>query len=304
MPNQTFPSSDRGSQIFYHSWLPEEAPKAVLVLFHGMLEHAGRYEDFATALKNAGMAIYAPDHLGHGQSAALKGHFADDYGNAKVVRDMLTMVDIAHKNHPKAPLFLMGHSMGSFLTRQLLHTYTLPHLSGVILMGTGYQPKVVIQFARALTALVAKTKGKRYKSALLHKLIMGSNNARIHPKTGPFAWLTRDEAIASAFTQDPLNGDVFTAQGYNDMFTGILTNYDPGRLAALDLDVPVLITSGDADPIGGYGKALINLYDDYQALGYTDLTLYLYDGARHELFNETNKDEVIQDIYDWMADRI
>lgn len=304
MTTQTFPSANPGQDIHYHTWLPEGDVQAVLVIFHGMLEHAGRYDDFARALTKNGIAVYGQDHLGHGESAILKGHFADEDGNTKTVRDGLTMLELAHKNHPKAPLFLMGHSMGSFLTRQLLHSYSLPQLNGVILMGTGYQPKCIIQFAHWLTGMVAKRRGIHYKSHLLHKLIMGSNNARIRKCQSSFDWLTRDLDIATAFDQDPLNGDYFTAQGYHDMFTGILTNYDERRLATLDLSVPILLVSGDADPIGGYGKAVIALYDDYQARGYEDLTLYLYDGARHELFNETNKDEVTQDIYNWMMERI
>ena len=303
----TFPSADRATAIHYRVWLPESAPRAVLVLFHGMLEHSGRYDEFASHLAANGIVVYAQDHLGHGQSIhpeSLQGHFADAGGNAFVVRDCLHMLELAHTAHPKAPLFLMGHSMGSFLARQLLHQFTLPRLAGVILMGSGQQPQAAVRFARALTGAIAKHRHPRVKSPLLYKLILGSNNLRCFPHHSAFDWLSRDVERSSRFDQDPLNVDNFTAQAYADMLGGMLTNYDPRRLAALDTGVPLLLLSGDADPIGGYGRGICTLYEDYQALGYEDVTLYLYEGARHELFNETNRDEVGVDILEWMDARI
>ena len=126
MSTETFLSADRCTEIHYHAWLPEGTPRAVLVLFHGMLEHSARYAEFAAALNAQGFAVYAQDHLGHGRSVHpenLHGHFADCGGNGFVIRDCLQMLTLAHAAHPKAPLFIMGHSRGSFITRQLLHHF-------------------------------------------------------------------------------------------------------------------------------------------------------------------------------------
>lgn len=307
MSTETFLSADRCTEIHYHAWLPDDAPRAVLVLFHGMLEHSARYADFAAALNAQGIAVYAQDHLGHGESVHPenpRGHFADCGGNGFVIRDCLQMLTLAHAAHPKAPLFLMGHSMGSFLTRQLLHQFTLPALSGVILMGSGHQARAAVRLAHAVTGAVARHKGTRHKSDILYKLILGSNNRRCHPHRSNFDWLSRLPENADAFAADPLIADNFTAQAYHDMLGGMLTNYDPRRLAALDTSIPILILSGDADPIGEYGKGVRRLLSDYQALGYNDATMILYEGARHELLNETNRDQVTADILNWMEQRM
>lgn len=303
MSTETFLSADRCTEIHYHVWLPEGTPRAVLVLFHGMLEHSARYTEFAAALNAQGFAVYAQDHLGHGRSVHpenLHGHFADCGGNGFVIRDCLQMLTLAHAAHPKAPLFLMGHSMGSFLARQLLHQFSLPKLSGVILMGSGRQAKGLVRFAHAVTGAVARHKGARHKSDVLYKLILGSNNLRCHPHRTSFDWLSRVPENADAFATDPLNADNFTAQAYCDMLSGMLTNYDERRLAALDTSVPVLILSGDADPIGEYGRGTRRLLAEYEARGYSDATMILYPDARHELLNETNREQVTTDILAWM----
>lgn len=307
MTNDTFLSADRHTHIHYHAWLPEATPRAVLVLFHGMLEHSSRYAPFACALNAHGIAVYAQDHLGHGESVQaehLRGHFADEGGNGFVIRDCLRMLEITHAAHPKAPLFLMGHSMGSFLTRQLLHQFSLPTLSGVILMGSGQQARTFVRFGRALTAAVARVKGPTHKSDALYALILGANNLRCHPHRTTFDWLSRVPENAVAFANDPLIADNFTARAYADMLGGMLTNYDPRRLATLDTSVPILIQSGDADPIGEYGRGTRRLLANYQALGYKDVSMILYEGARHELLNETNRQQVSADILSWIETHI
>lgn len=303
MSTETFLSADRCTEIHYHAWLPEGTPRAVLVLFHGMLEHSARYAEFAAALNTQGFAVYAQDHLGHGRSVHpenLHGHFADCGGNGFVIRDCLQMLTLAHAAHPKAPLFLMGHSMGSFLTRQLLHQFTLPALSGVILMGSGHQARAAVRLAHAVTGAVARHKGTRHKSDILYKLILGSNNRRCHPHRSNFDWLSRLPENADAFAADPLIADNFTAQAYHDMLGGMLTNYDPRRLATMDTSIPLLILSGDADPIGEYGNGVSRLLNAYQALGCDDVSMVIYEGARHELLNETNSRQVTADILAWM----
>ncbi|MEE0511234.1 MAG: alpha/beta fold hydrolase [Peptococcaceae bacterium] len=299
----TFPSADHRTTIHYHAWLPETTPRAVLVLFHGMLEYSGRYEPFANALNAQGIAVYAQDHLGHGESvhpASQHGHFADTNGNRFVINDCLHMLSIAHAAHPQAPLFLMGHSMGSFLARQLRHQFSLPALSGVILMGSGKQPRLAVKAAQAFTAAIAKQAGIEHKSPLLFKLILGGNNRRCHPRRNSYDWLSRDPDRTDAFASDKRNCDNFTAQAYNDMLTGMLTNYDARRTSTIDTSVPLLILSGDADPIGEYGKGIIRLRDDFLALGCNDVRVILYPGARHELLNEINRDQVTRDILDWL----
>ena len=260
MSTETFLSADRCTEIHYHAWLPEGTPRAVLVLFHGMLEHSARYAEFAAALNTQGFAVYAQDHLGHGRSVHpenLHGHFADCGGNGFVIRDCLQMLTLAHAAHPQ-------------------------------------------RVAHALTGAVARHKGTRHKSDILYKLILGSNNRRCHPHRSNFDWLSRLPENADAFAADPLIADNFTAQAYHDMLGGMLTNYDPRRLATMDTSIPLLILSGDADPIGEYGNGVSRLLNAYQGLGCDDVSMVIYEGARHELLNETNSRQVTADILAWM----
>ena len=230
MQTATFLSADHKTTIHYNIWTPSCSPRAVLVLFHGMLEYGARYDEFARALNAQGIVVYAHDHLGHGYSmtdSSKRGHFADRRGNDYVIHDCLHMVDKAHADYPNLPLFLMGHSMGSFLTRQLLHQFYLPRLNGVILMGTGHLPKNIVKLGQCITSAIADYRGSMHKSALVHALFMGLNNRRCFPRRSKNDWLTRDIERANRFSTNPLIIDDFTVRAYADMLTGMLTNYDP-----------------------------------------------------------------------------
>lgn len=294
----TFPSADRHTQIFYHAWLPETAPRAVLVFFHGMLEHSGRYAGFAATLNARGIAIYAPDHLGHGRSLApegLRGHFADSGGNAIVVRDCLHMLSLAHAAHPGTPLFLCGHSMGSFLARQLTHQFTLPPLAGLILLGSSQQPRAALRSMRLLVGALRRHYGPRYKSEGLRRLLLASTG-HASPR--------RAEAAAAAMQNDPLNGDNFTLAAYCDLFDGMLTNTDPRRLTRVDTHLPVLILSGACDPVGGNGRGVQALLRHYLDLGTRDAHAILYDGCGHELVTARHADAVTADLLEWIGQHL
>ncbi len=300
----TFLSSDGKTPIYYRAWLPTGTPKAVLVICHGMLEHIERYEEFASRLNKQQIAVYGHDHLGHGHSILSpedKGFFAEKDGNQCVVNDYYKMIVIASQAHPTTPLFLMGHSMGSFILRQLLHHRQLPALHGAIIMGTGHAPKALVQSGKALATFIAKTRGQRYKSDLLYHLALGSNSKNISPAPTGYEWLSRDEERVHHYIHDPFNGDNFTAQAYADMFSGMLTNYDPARLSTLDRKLPLLLVSGSHDPVGDNGKAVEALYKSYLEMNYKDVSLILYPEARHELLNENNRAEVIHDIINWLT---
>ena len=307
MATSSFLSADGVTDIHYHIWLPDAPPRAVLVIFHGMLEYSTRYEEFARFLNHHDIAVFAQDHLGHGNSCATpaqRGHFGNTNGNSNVIQDCHEMVTIANEAYPDLPLFLLGHSMGSFLLRQLLHQCELPPLAGVLLMGTGQMPENVIRLGRNIAKGVSIVRGPAYKSQLLYKLLLGSNNKRIRDHHSKSDWLSRDHVRVDAYDGNPMIIDNFTAKAYSDMLSGMLTNYDAHRLSSLDTHIPLILLSGDADPIGSYGKGVEKLYDQYEALGYEDLTLKLYPGARHELLNETNRGEVMDDILAWLDNHI
>ena len=186
MQTATFLSADHQTNIHYNIWTPETSPRAVLVLFHGMLKYGARYDEFARALNGQGIVVYAHDHLGHGHSMtdpSKRGHFADRRGNDYVIHDCLHMVDLAHADYPNLPLFLMGHSMGSFLTRQLLHQFYLPTLSGVILMGTGHLPEKVVRLGQWITTAIAEAKGQYAQERLCECRLYGHEQSPLFPSS-------------------------------------------------------------------------------------------------------------------------
>lgn len=298
MSASVFPSADGRTPIFYHAWLPETTPQAVLVFFHGMLEHSGRYAAFAQALNAHGIAVYAHDHLGHGRSLApegISGHFADKDGNTIVIRDCLHMLGLAHAAHPGVPLFLGGHSMGSFLARQLTHQFTLPPLAGLLMLGSSQQSRAALDAMRLIVGTLRRCYGPRYKSPGLRRMLMAG--------TG-YASRRRARMADQAMAADPLNGDNFTLAAYCDLFCGMRTNYDPRRLATLDTRLPVCILSGADDPVGGRSRGVRALARAYECQGFDDVCLHLYEGLGHELVTSAQAGRVTADILEWIAARL
>ncbi len=289
-------------RIFSRSWVSEETPpKAVLVIAHGMAEHSARYDPFASFLAERGYAVYMNDHAGHGRSAQINGHFADENGWENVVNDLNALMDEAEKNHPGIPLFLMGHSMGSFLSRSFLTRYG-DRLSGCVLCGTmGQNPGV--KPGKALAELQCRLRGPRSRGNLIDKLAFGTYNKRIPNPVNKFAWLSTDEENCKAYAADKMCGFPFTAAGYRDLFTGLLEISSPQWAAAVPKDLPIYLLAGTEDPVGNYGVGPKQVADALQAAGVKDVSLTLYPGMRHELLNETGKQKVYDDIFLWLEAR-
>ena len=307
MSTETFLSADRCTEIHYHAWLPEGTPRAVLVLFHGMLEHSARYAEFAAALNTQGFAVYAQDHLGHGRSVHpenLHGHFADCGGNGFVIRDCLQMLTLAHAAHPKAPLFLMGHSMGSFLTRTYLIRYP-GTVKAAIIMGTGWQPQAAITGGLALANAIAAVSGENATSELVTELAFGSYNKLFAPNRTKVDWLSADESNVDDYIADPLCGADATVGLFRQMLHGIRFNQRQSHLRQMDREMPVLFVAGDKDPVGSCGKGVRQTYDAFRAAGMRDCTLKLYPGLRHEILNEkAYTADITKNIEAWLLSRL
>lgn len=289
-------------RIFSRSWVSEgTAPKAVLEIAHGMAEHSARYDAFATFMAERGYTVYMNDHAGHGRSAQINGHFADENGWENVVGDLNALMDQAAENHPGLPLFLMGHSMGSFLSRSFLSRYG-QRLSGCILCGTmGQNPGV--KPGKALASLQCKVRGPRSRGKLIDRLAFGSYNKRIENPVNEFAWLSRDEKNCKAYAADKMCGFEFTAAGYRDLFTGLEEVSSPQWAAAVPKDLPIYLVAGTDDPVGNYGAGPKQVADMLKTAGVKNVDLKLYPGMRHELLNELGKEQVYSDILDWLEKR-
>ncbi len=294
-------ASGGNSRIFSRSWVEDSAPQAVVVIAHGMAEHSARYDSFAVFLAEHGYAVYMNDHAGHGRSAQINGHFSDENGWENVVSDLNALMDQAAENHPGLPLFLMGHSMGSFLSRSFLTRYGT-RLSGCILCGTmGKNPGV--KPGKALASLQCRLRGPRSRGKFIDKLAFGSYNKRIEQPVNQFAWLSRDEDICKSYAADKMCGFEFTAAGYRDLFTGLEEISSPTWAANVPKEVPIYLIAGTEDPVGNYGEGPKQVAEQLKAAGVKNVELKLYPGMRHELLNELGKEQVYSDILVWLEKR-
>ncbi len=291
-----------GAQLHLYQWTPRGPVKAVVQIAHGMAEHAARYERFAQALADAGYAVYANDHRGHGKTAGSLdnvGYFGDSDGFGTVVADMMTVTTQARAEHPGVPVFLFGHSMGSMLAR----AYAIrdsASLSGLLLSGTGADPGALGKVGGVIASIEGRVRGRRHRSVLLDKMTFGKFNSEFSPARTNFDWLSRDEAEVDKYIADPYCGGVFTTGFFKDLLGGIATINDPVQVAKVRSTLPILLLSGDRDPVGDSGKGVESVARQFEAAGIKDVTVRLYREARHEILNETNRDEVTRDILSWL----
>jgi alpha-beta hydrolase superfamily lysophospholipase len=282
----SYKSAD-GTQIVAYKWEPEDdrGPLAAVQLTHGMGEHAQRYDHVARALNEDRFVVYAQDHRGHGASADPEtyGDLGEGGWNA-LVDDIGLLSAKIRADHPDLPLILLGHSMGSYAVQQYLLDHSAD-VDGVVLTGTA----AIDLLEPALD--------------LDQPLDLAVFNAPFQPARTDFDWLSRDEAVVDAYIADPASGFGIDVESAKAMFLGARRLADPAQVAAMRSDLPVYIAVGEADPVNGGLALLTPLTDRYQAAGLTDVTVRVYPGARHEILNETNRDEVIAALNSWL-DRV
>ncbi|MBC8998448.1 alpha/beta hydrolase [Pseudomonas sp. N40(2020)] len=292
-------ASDR-SRLFVNQWLPATPLKAVILLAHGMAEHSARYQRLAERFCAEGYGVYAPDLRGHGRTAdnGTLGHFADDDGWCKVVGDLASLNQYIGQQHPGVPIILLGHSMGSYLAQgYLLHHSASLH--GAILSGSNFQPVALYGAARQIARLEKMRQGGKGRSALIEWLSFGSFNKKFKPVRTPFDWLSRDPAEVDQYAADPLCGFRCTNQLWIDLLGGLQQISKASTLAQIAPGLPLLVIGGECDPVSE-GKRLTDLANALRTAGSQNLQLKIYPQARHELFNETNRDEVITDVLAWI----
>ena len=303
----SFKSATGLCDIYARSWAPadKDSVKAIFQITHGMAEHGERYARFAKKLCEHGYAVFAQDHIGHGKSVASDddlGYFGEKDGWRDFVIDCRSLTDIAREEYPGKPVVFFGHSMGSFYARQYLCEYG-QELSGAIIMGTGHQPKALVQFARSTCRALAAVHGWQYRSKLVANLSFMGYNKGLEGRT-THDWLNRDAAEVDKYLADERCTFTFTLNAYYSMFSGILRLHDPAFLARMPKDLPLLFLAGTADPVGDRGKGVLRAIQSLKAAGVQNIRCKLYPGARHELLVETNRQEVFADIAAWLNDQL
>ena len=292
-------ANDR-SGLFVNQWLPAGTPKAIVLLAHGMAEHSGRYSLLGKTLNDAGFGLYAHDQRGHGKTAeqGTLGYFADNDGWCAVVSDVASLAQHIGQTHPGVPIFLLGHSMGSYIAQAYLMHHSAS-LQGAILSASNFQPVALYRAASLIARFERLRQGPKGRSALIEWLSFGSFNKAFKPNRTPYDWLSRDPAQVDAYASDPLCGFRCTNQLWIDLLGGLQQISKASNLAQIDPGLPLLIMGGECDPVSE-GKRLTDLAKALRDAGNRQLQLNLYPQARHELFNETNRDAVMADVIAWL----
>lgn len=302
-----FPSKDGNTEIHTIEWKPEGEVKAVLQICHGMVEYIRRYDEFAQFLCGEGYYVVGNDHLGHGKSIQAKseyGFFNEKYGNACVLGDMHTLRQRTEKKYPGVPYFMLGHSMGSSLLRQYIQMYG-NGLSGAVLMGTvADHKKAALLFGKRLCRVMAAFRGWHYRSKMVDNLVLGAYNKKFKPARTRADWITSDNENLDMYVADPLCSFMFTVNAYYNVFSGMIGIQRKESVYMIPKGLPVLFVSGADDPVGEFGKGVRKIYEKYRAAGIRDVTLRLYTGDRHEILNETDRDQVYKDLLGWFEKHI
>ena len=292
-----FPSATGITDIFLQAYIPQrnEDVKGVISVVHGMAEHTDRYIDIAEYLCEKGYAVFMHDHAGHGRSVATEedlGYFSKENGNEKIVDDVKQVTEIISRELPGKPLILWGHSMGSFVTRRFIAKY--PNVAtGAIICGTsGANPAAGAGIL--LAKAVAKLLGGHHRSDFLDKMAFGAYNKKFEKKTG-FEWLSVNEKNIDSYVKDPLCGYRFTANGFMNLFLLLKSVSGKDWYDAVP-DIPLFLIAGDMDPVGNYGKGVNEVFSKLQQSGHSKAAIKLYKGLRHEIHNENERFEVLDDI--------
>ncbi|MCI0129587.1 alpha/beta fold hydrolase [Vagococcus sp. CY53-2] len=295
-------NTDLNGIIWHNS---TKKPKAILQVVHGMAEYVERYDPLARYLSAHDILVIGHDHLGHGESVdmdnPLHGFFCEGDSASIIVEDTFQITQYAKSRYPDTPLFILGHSMGSFVVRNYLKKYS--HLvKGAILMGSTNRRKEIsfgVKMAKGLNIVSPKT-----KNPAMDKLLFGSFNQKFKPAHSPFSWLSKNPDNVESYEQDEQCGFIFTNNGFYTLLSLMDDATKKHWFITIQRDLPVLIISGEKDPVGNYGKGprklALELSDNY----FKDVTLRLYNDLRHEILNEKESLDVTLDIYDWIRHRL
>ena len=298
-------SSDGTSALVGYMWqAPGPAkPRAIVQLVHGMAEHILRYEPFARYLATYGFLVVGHDHIGHGESVSDPsswGVMKPKVGADHLVGDVHRVRNYVQVRNPYIPYFVFGHSMGSFVVRNYLCAYG-KGLSGAIVCATGWQPPVALAFGKLVCDIVGGVRGWDHRSKFVNFLADGAYGRAFGPEEGgKLGWLTRDPEQRELFDKDPACGFVFSVAAYHELFSLVGSSQKRSRVAYMRPEVPVLLIAGSQDPVGNNGEAIPKVARLLRACGVRDVQEKIYPDARHELLNETNRDEVFSDVLCWL----
>lgn len=291
--------TDGKHEIPLYLWEPRGAPTAVIQIFHGLGEHAARYARFAEAAVERGYAVCAHDHRGHGPHAELRGYFAADDGWQLLVADGHRVTGFLQKKYAERAIVLLGHSMGSYIAQSYAMRFG-NELSALVLSGSTQPPKPLLIVGGLLARVLSWRHGKHGVSPLLDKMFFGDFNKAFDPARTAYDWLSREPGEVDKYIDDPLCGGPYTTGLWIDLLGGLREISTDAALRRIASDLPILITGGSEDPVGGE-RGMSGLSAHYEKTGHTRLSTKIYAGGRHEMLNETNRSEVTDDWLRWVG---
>lgn len=289
-----------GANLHVSGWTVEN-PKAVVQILHGMAEYGSRYARLAEALTSSGYTVYAHDHRGHGKSVpngSEPGHMADNDSWNRIVEDAHGVNREIAKRHRGLPIIILGHSMGSFVLQQLLFEHPNDMVAAA-LSGSNGKPPPIAMVGKLIARIERARVGKSNPSPVLQKLTFGEYNKPFEPARTEFEWLSRDPQEVDKYVADPLMGFAVSTQTWIDLLSSLDRIAKPSNIAKVPKGIPLYLFAGDQDPVGDNGKGMKRLYDAYKRAAIFDVRLKLYPDGRHEMFNETNRQEVADDFISW-----
>lgn len=290
-----------GERNIYASEWPVDNPRGVVQIVHGMIEHIGRYERFIKELNREGYVVVGNDHMGHGRTAGDKENFGIfTAGWMDLVEDIADLQRQTAAKYPDLPYIMLGHSMGSFAVRTYASLYG-DRIDGLIVMGTGQVPLSASRFGLLASGLMKMFKGDKYKSKFLHVTSLGSYNDRIKNKRTVSDWLTRDETTVDSYLADRYCRFIPSVSMYRAIFEGVNYVAKEKNIAKMPKDLPILLISGQEDPVGDYGKGVDKYYSILKKEGFEKVIKKLLPDCRHEILNELNRDEITRYIFNWIV---
>lgn len=299
-----FLSKDGRTKMYAVKWLPKYGEvRAVMQISHGMVEFAERYEEFAHYLASRGFLVVGHDHLGHGASVSDEsewGYFTSKKPSETVVADMFQVTRIIQGQYPDCPYFILGHSMGSFLLRRYLTLHS-EDVTGAVICGTGSQPDFLTCVGMAVCRFIRLFRGGHYRSKFLEQATFSKPYEQFD-KTGTDikrSWLSKNEESVEAYYKDPRCTFLFTVNGYYGLFSTIYYVNQMKNIRNIRKNLPVFFISGEDDPVGNFGEGVKKAYAQYRQAGIRDVKMKLYKNDRHEILQETDREQVFEDVYQW-----
>lgn len=300
-----FLSADKKTTIHAVRWEPEGEPKAIIQISHGITEHMLKYEELAAYFTGHGFMVVGNDHIGHGLSIAEGAkplYFGPEHSWNWAVEDMHTCQKMIKEQHPDVPYMMLGLSLGAFLIRTFLIDKP-GEADGAILVGTGQTSAIPLSLVKWIVKNEAEKVGEENSSPLIRQVSFGTYNKRFAPNKTSFDWLCASEEGLKEYMDDPLISEDITAGLFREMLDGMIYSGNLKNQKKMDKNKPILLVSGEEDPVGDNGKGIRRAFFRFRKAGVKDVNVRMYPGLRHDVFLEKEKQDVFDEIYSWIESR-